>query len=74
MDREALAGYSPWGHKRIGRDLATKQQAKCLNVFYLKTFRMIEKGYIFLHIHSFIIHEIRTQIDCQKIAKGLNLD
>ena len=21
-----LAGYSPWGHKRIGHDLATKQQ------------------------------------------------
>jgi len=21
-----LAGYSPWGHKRVGHDLATKQQ------------------------------------------------
>ena len=74
MDRGTLAGYSPWGCKRVGHDLVTKQQAKFLNVFYLKTFCMSEKGYIFLHIQSFIIHEIRTQIDCQKIAKGLNLD
>ena len=22
----SLAGYSPWGHKRVGRDLVTKQQ------------------------------------------------
>ena len=22
----SLAGYSPWGHKRVGQDLATKQQ------------------------------------------------
>ena len=21
-----LVGYSPWGHKRVGRNLATKQQ------------------------------------------------
>ena len=26
MDRGALAGYSPWGRKRVGRDLVTKQQ------------------------------------------------
>ena len=23
---ESLAGYSPWGHKRVGHDLATKEQ------------------------------------------------
>ena len=22
-------GYSPWGHKRVGHDLATKQQKYC---------------------------------------------
>ena len=26
IDREALAGYSPWGHKRVRHDLVTKQQ------------------------------------------------
>ena len=25
-DRGLLVGYSPWGHKRVGHDLATKQQ------------------------------------------------
>ena len=24
--RRSLVGYSPWGHKRVGHDLATKQQ------------------------------------------------
>ena len=26
MDKRSLTGYSPWGHKRDGCDLATKQQ------------------------------------------------
>ena len=26
MDKRNLAGYSPWGHKRVGHDLETKQQ------------------------------------------------
>ena len=26
MDREAWCGYSPWGLKRLGHDLETKQQ------------------------------------------------
>ena len=25
MDRGAWWGYSPWGHKKVGHDLATKQ-------------------------------------------------
>ena len=25
----SLAGYSPWGHKRVGHDLATEQQPNC---------------------------------------------
>ena len=24
--QRSQAGYSPWGHKRVGQDLATKQQ------------------------------------------------
>ena len=30
MDRGAWAGYSPWGHKRVGHDLATKHVSKPL--------------------------------------------
>ena len=26
LGKRSLAGYSPWGHKRVGNDLATKQQ------------------------------------------------
>ena len=26
LDKKSLAGYSSWGHKRVGHDLATKQQ------------------------------------------------
>ena len=29
--QRSLAGYSPWGHKRVGHDLATKQQKQSLN-------------------------------------------
>ena len=30
--KRSLVGYSPWGHKRIGQDLATKQQQQKKNV------------------------------------------
>ena len=26
--QRSLAGYSPWGHKRVGHNLTTKQQNK----------------------------------------------
>ena len=29
--QRSLAGYSPWGHERVGRDLVTKQQQTILN-------------------------------------------
>ena len=29
----SLAGYSPWGHKRVGHDLAPKQQEVKLNCY-----------------------------------------
>ena len=28
---EGLVGYSPWDHKRVGHDLATKQQQQIYN-------------------------------------------
>ena len=30
--QKSLAGYSPWGHKRVRHDLATKQQHCCCQV------------------------------------------
>ena len=32
--QRSLAGYSPWGHKRIRHDLATKQQDFSVNMMY----------------------------------------
>ena len=32
--QRSLAGYSPWGHRRVGHDLATKQQ-QCSNSHYM---------------------------------------
>ena len=29
MERKNLAGYSPWGRKGVGHDLAIKQQISC---------------------------------------------
>ena len=26
MDQRSLADYRPWGHKKVGHDLVTKQQ------------------------------------------------
>ena len=33
---EKLVGYSPWGHKRVRHNLATKQQQKTVLSFLLK--------------------------------------
>ena len=36
--QRSLAGYSPWGHERVGRDLVTKQQQhehKCISSLWL---------------------------------------
>ena len=33
MDGEALAGYNPWGYKRIGCDLVTEQQQQSVLVY-----------------------------------------
>ena len=38
MEKRSLAGYSPWGPKRIRHDLETKQQqqAKAKAIYYHK--------------------------------------
>ena len=33
LGQRSLAGYSPWGHKRVGHDLVTKQQYLLFNPF-----------------------------------------
>ena len=41
--QRSLVGYSPWGHKRVRQDLATKQQQQCntpLKANRLKYFQM----------------------------------
>ena len=38
MDRGALAGYSPWGRKRVGDDLASKRQFLIVNIHDFATF------------------------------------
>ena len=30
---EELTGYTPWGHKRVGHDLVTKQGHHFINIF-----------------------------------------
>ena len=35
MDRRSLVGYSPWGHKRTGHNLVTKQQQSYYLIYML---------------------------------------
>ena len=44
--QRSLAGYSPWGHKRVGHDLATKQQ-KLQRIHKLRIF-CLEENFTFL--------------------------
>ena len=49
----SLAGYSPWGRKRVGHDLATKQQQQwvymcvcvCVCVLYVYIYACKKKGH-----------------------------
>ena len=44
-ERGSREGYSPWGHKRVGHNLATKQQQYIqINIFYflIPTFNIIK--------------------------------
>ena len=34
-EQRSLAGYSPWGHKRVRHDLATKQQQQSFNIILI---------------------------------------
>ena len=42
--QKSLAGYSPWGHKRIGLDLMTKQQQRKSYVDYYSATERKETG------------------------------
>ena len=42
-------GYSPWGHKRVRRDLATKQQ---LNE-YIYVYRNTPNMYMNIYVHMY---------------------
>ena len=48
--RESLEGCSPWGHKRVGHDLATKQQQESSKEFIgkVKTTHFIFYLFLFL--------------------------
>ena len=49
----SLMGYSPWGHKRVGHDLATKQQQHVFNshtfVILMQFFKAEEYFIYFSH-------------------------
>ena len=32
--QRSLVGYSPWGHKKVGQDLMTKQQQNIQGIFF----------------------------------------
>ena len=49
MDSGARWGYSPWGHKRVRRDLATKQQ---LNE-YIYVYRNTPNMYMNIYVHMY---------------------
>ena len=46
ISQRSLAGYSPWGRKRVGHNLATKQQLQHL---YLKYYHIF-MNYILFHL------------------------
>ena len=51
-DRGAWWGYSPWGHERVRRDLATKQQLNEYIYVYINTQNMYMN--IYKHIYAYI--------------------
>ena len=48
--QRSLAGYSPWGHKRVGHDLVTRQQQNILLLNISSTTESFE----YSHMSSFI--------------------
>ena len=52
--QRSLVGYSPWGHKRVRHDLATKQQQES-----------IVHRYSYIIIHPFLsLHKARMRERC----------
>ena len=45
LGQRSLAGYNPWGHKRVGHDLATKQQTTT----YLHIYIYMHIKYLYYH-------------------------
>ena len=54
--QRSLSGYSPWGHKRVGHDLVTRQQQWKKQMYtlflFIKTAQLQFKGIDFLHAYS----------------------
>ena len=45
LGQRSLASYNPLGHKRIGCDLATKQQILCLSAWQIPSHTMATQGF-----------------------------
>ena len=47
-------GYSPWGHKRVGHDLVTKQQTAATGLCLLRTYffegKSLDKGLCYFSV------------------------
>ena len=49
--QRGLVGYSPWGYKRVGHDLATKQQ-----YVYIYIYTYCIHMYIHIYTYTYCIH------------------
>ena len=47
--QRSLVGYSPWGHKRVGQDLATKQETT--NSLYQSSLEKLTHAQDDIHRH-----------------------
>ena len=45
--QRSLVGYSPWGHKRVGRDWVTKEQHNYLLSFIYHSFGLCREGILY---------------------------
>ena len=56
--QRSLVGYRPWSHKRVGHDLATKQQHRCEHVSRLQSAGYFTKGVVY---HHYLLTEKRSE-------------
>ena len=67
--QRSLAGYSPWGHKRVEHNIATKQQQQPTVIVYTYTYMCTYiHTYIYVHIH---IHLGYSPWGCKRIRNDL---